>query len=179
MKIWTHLRKSRRTEIVGGFRLCTIVLSHSVSMEPPDDNHTYCLPENDLSSQKCEKIAGEKENSVWLIMNNKYILHKLREFKNGNVVWECKFRRALACPFKCETSESDDLLWSYLEASHTCAQDPIEVEVYRFKLEVKEKMRSDYRATYSVVYNTTKNTFWRKLRTMICGNWSPSSYHLK
>ena len=53
-------------------------------MEPPDDNHTYCLPENDLSSQKCEKIAGEKENSVWLIMNNKYILHKLREFKNGN-----------------------------------------------------------------------------------------------
>ena len=132
-------------------------------MEPPDDNHTHCLPENDLSSQKCEKIAGEKENSVWLIMNNKYILHKLREFKNGNVVWECKFRRALACPFKCETSESDDLLWSYLEASHTCAQDPIEVEVYRFKLEVKEKMRSDYRATYSVVYNTTKKHFLEKI----------------
>ena len=81
MKIWTHLRKSRRTEIVGGFRLCTIVLSHSVSMEPPDDDHRYCLPENDLSSQKCEKIAGEKEKSVWLIMNDKYILHKLKHSK--------------------------------------------------------------------------------------------------
>ena len=41
--------------------------------------------------------------------------------------------------------------------------EPSEVEVYRFKLEVKEKMRSDYRATYSVVYNTTKKHFLEKI----------------
>ena len=45
-------------------------------MEPTDDEHSYCLPENEFDSQKFEKIAGEKENSLWLIMNNKYILHQ-------------------------------------------------------------------------------------------------------
>ena len=75
-----------------------------------ENDHSYCLPENEFDSQKFEKIAGEKENFVWLIMNNKYILHKLREFQNGNIVWECKHRRALACPFKFETSENEELL---------------------------------------------------------------------
>ena len=56
-------------------------------MEPPDE---YCLSPDCFADQGIEIIPGEKSNSEWLVLNDLYILHKYRSFKNGNVVWECK-----------------------------------------------------------------------------------------
>ena len=131
------------------------------SADSNDKDPGYFIPVDNLKEQLVEKISGEKENSTWLILNEKYILHKNRIFKNGNIVWECKNRRALACPFKCETTDLGDieLLWMYCETTHTCSQDPMVIYQHRFKVEVKEKMKADYRATFAVVYNTTKRAF--------------------
>ena len=76
-------------------------------MDPPD----YLLPNDQLTGQKVELIKGEEEDSVWLIFNNKFVLHKNRLFKNGNIVWECKFRRVLNCPFKLETEKEINIIW--------------------------------------------------------------------
>ena len=57
-------------------------------MEPPYEEPSYCLPENEVDSQKFEKIAGEKENSLWLIMNNKYILHQKNVEDQGRFLYD-------------------------------------------------------------------------------------------
>ena len=56
-------------------------------MDPPD----YLLPNDQLTGQKVELIKGEKEDSVWLILNNKFVLHKNRLFKNGNIIETASF----------------------------------------------------------------------------------------
>ena len=84
-------------------------------------------------------IAGEKDNSVWLILDNKFILRKNRLFINGNIVWECtRFRRVLNCPFKLETENESDIIRMCNPSMHSCDVDPIETIVHKFKLEVKE-----------------------------------------
>ena len=50
-------------------------------MEPPDE---YCLSSDRFADQGIEIIPGEKSNSEWLVLNDLYILHKNRSFKNGN-----------------------------------------------------------------------------------------------
>ena len=74
-------------------------------MEPPDD---YCLSSDRFADQGIEIVPGEKSNSEWLVLNDLYILHKNRSFKNGNVVWECKHRRGMGCPFRMETGISNE-----------------------------------------------------------------------
>ena len=54
-----------------------------VLMEPPND---YCLSSDRFADQGMEVVPGEKSNSEWWVLNDWYILHKNRSFKNGNVV---------------------------------------------------------------------------------------------
>ena len=37
-------------------------------------------------------IPGEKANSIWLILNEVYILHFNKKFNTGNSIWECRYR---------------------------------------------------------------------------------------
>ena len=92
-------------------------------------------------------------------MNNKYVLHSNGVFQNKNEIWECKFRRAINCPFRLETSGENDereIIWMYGLDTHKCDPDPIDIEIHKFKNLVKEKMKSDFRAKYTNVYNTTR-----------------------
>ena len=52
-------------------------------MEPPDDFELYCMSSDRFADQRIEIIPGEKVNSEWLVLNDLYILHKNRSFKNG------------------------------------------------------------------------------------------------
>ena len=128
-------------------------------MEPPDE---YCLSSDRFAAQGIEIVPGEKSNSEWLVLNDLYILHKSRSFKNGNVVWECKHRRGMGCPFRMETgisNEEIEILLMYKPALHKCAQNPCEIYVHKFKNEVKKMMMNDFRAKYATAYNATKKTF--------------------
>ena len=128
-------------------------------MEPPDE---YCLSSDRFADQGIEIVPGEKSNSEWLVLNDLYILHKNRSFKNGNVVWECKHRRGMGCPFRMETgisNEEIEILWMYKPALHKCGQNPCEIYVHKFKNEVKKMMMNDFRAKYATAYNATKKTF--------------------
>ena len=58
------------------------------SADSNDKDPGYFIPVDNLKEQLVEKISGEKENSTWLILNEKYILHINHIFKNGNIVWE-------------------------------------------------------------------------------------------
>ena len=59
-------------------------------MEPPDE---YCLSSDRFANQGIEIVPGEKSNSEWLVLNDLYILHKNRSFKNGNVSTPPKRKR--------------------------------------------------------------------------------------
>ena len=128
-------------------------------MEPPNDFELYCMSSDRFADQRIEIIPGEKVNSEWLVLNDLYILHKNRSFVNGNVIWECKHRRGMGCPFRMETSDNNEILWMFKLDIHKCGQDPVEVYVHNFKTQIKQKMMGDFRAKYAVTYNTTKKKF--------------------
>ena len=119
----------------------------------------YHLPPESFKNFSFETVKGEKENSSWLVVDKKYILHKNSSYRNGNTVWECKHRRARNCPFRLETEKDGDVIWMYDPKVHTCDPDPIEFLVHKFKLQVKEKMKSDFRAKYKIVYKSLKKQF--------------------
>ena len=57
------------------------------------------------ADERIEIIPSKKVNSEWLVLNDLYIQHKNRSFVNGNVIWECKHRRGMGCPFRMETAD--------------------------------------------------------------------------
>ena len=76
-----------------------------VDAEPPDGqrdvmaNESFLMQNEDLEKHKIEIIAGDKEGSEWLVIDDIYILHKYRTSEN-EIFWECSGRRAFDCPFK-------------------------------------------------------------------------------
>ena len=122
-------------------------------------DNKYIATEQEIRDCKVDIISGEKENSFWLILDNKYILIKNRPFKNGKAVWECRGRRHYDCPFRMEViveEETMSIVWMYKVGTHTCPQQEVDVWVHRFKVWVKEGMRSDFRVKYNTLYYATK-----------------------
>ena len=96
-----------------------------------------------------------------MIVNTEYILHQNLALEK-NVIWECKFRRSNGCPFRLETLEENGtmvILWMYKESVHHCFQDPNQIVVHKFKTEIKEIMKTDFKVKYNNVYNTEKKRF--------------------
>ena len=127
-------------------------------MEPPDDTE-YCMSSDRFADQRIEIIPGKKVNSEWLVLNDLYIQHKNRSFVNGNVIWECKHRRGMGCPFRMETAgnnEKIEILWMFKLDIHKCGQNPVKVYVHNFKTERKQKMIGDFHAKYTILYNSTQ-----------------------
>ena len=74
-----------------------------------------------LKKCKLDIVEGEKANSVWLIVDDKYVLTKNKQFKNGKSVWECRGRRHSGCPFKMEVQLDGDVLsviWMFSVKTH-------------------------------------------------------------
>ena len=84
-----------------------------------------------------EIVKGKKDNSSWLVVDKKYILHKNGSYCNGSADWEWKYRRELSCPFRLKTEKDGNAIWMYDPKVHTCDPDPIDL-VHRFKLQVKK-----------------------------------------
>ena len=110
-------------------------------MDPSD----YLLLSEKYSNSRIEVDFGGKDDSVWLILDNKSILRKSRSFVNGNIVWEYRFRGVLNCPFKLETENESDIIRMCNPSMHSCDVDPTEIIVHKFKLEVKETI---YKKSY-------------------------------
>ena len=124
-----------------------------------EDECDYVATEKEIRECELDIVAGEKVDSLWLILDNKYILIKNRPFKDGKAVWECRGRRHHDCPFRMEVSVEDNImsiLWMYKVGTHTCPQQEVDVWVHRFKVWVKEGMRSDFRVKYNSLYYATK-----------------------
>ena len=77
--------------------------------EPVDtnDNESYMVSHDELENHEVEVLAGDKEGSEWLVLDDIYILHKYRMTEN-EIFWECSGRRICDCPFKAATTLKDD-----------------------------------------------------------------------
>ena len=53
--------------------------------EGEDDGYLACI--EDIKKCKLDIVEGEKANSVWLIVDDKYVLTKNKQFKNGKSVF--------------------------------------------------------------------------------------------
>ena len=63
-----------------------------------EDECDYVATEKEILDCELDIVAGEKVDSLWLILDNKYILIKNRPFKDGKAVWECGITTALSVP---------------------------------------------------------------------------------
>ena len=125
--------------------------------EGEDDGYLACI--EDIKKCKLDIVEGEKANSVWLIVDDKYVLTKNKQFKNGKSVWECRGRRHSGCPFKMEVQIDCDVLsiiWMFNVKTHTCPQQALDIYEHRFKMEIKAEMAENFRNKYITVYNSVK-----------------------
>ena len=102
--------------------------------EGEDNGYLACI--EDIKKCKLDIVEGEKANSVWLIVDDKYVLTKNKQFKNGKSVWECRGRRHSGCPFKMEVQLDGDVLsviWMFSVKTHTYAQQAVDIYVHRLK----------------------------------------------
>ena len=65
----------------------------SISLIMEEDECDYVATEKEIRECELDIVAGEKVDSLWLILDNKYILIRNRPFKDGKAVWECRGRR--------------------------------------------------------------------------------------
>ena len=52
--------------------------------EGEDDGYLACI--EDIKKCKLDIVEGEKANSVWLIVDDRYVLTKNKQVKNGKSV---------------------------------------------------------------------------------------------
>ena len=76
--------------------------------EGEDDGYLASI--EDIKKCKLDIVEGEKANSVCLMVDNRYVMTKNKQFENGKSVWECRGRRHSGCPFKMEVQIDGDVL---------------------------------------------------------------------
>ena len=136
--------------------------AHDDDYQYDDDDLTYLVENAVFEEINIETIAGNKKDSLWLIVNNQYICVKNYESASGaSVYWECRTRRITGCPFKLQTEVDNEgkhsIVYMYNEDRHTCHQDATDVYEQKFRNIVKGKMATDYRTLYAAIYDKAKN----------------------
>ena len=112
-----------------------------------DANDSFLVENEDLEHHKVELIAGDKEGSEWLVLDDIYILHKYRT-SGDEIFWECSGRRAFDCPFKAATTQKDDdeenpepeLIFMYKLDTHDCGQTKLGPIMQKFRNQLKRKV---------------------------------------
>ena len=69
--------------------------------EEEENENDYLVHERDLASHRVRHMQGNKKNSVWLVVDEQYIMHRNDQSTDGSQhYWECSHRRKIAdCRF--------------------------------------------------------------------------------
>ena len=126
-----------------------------------EDEESF-MEDKDVSEKcKLEIIAGDKEGSEWLVLDDLFILHRYRSLGNQNF-WECSGRRAFNCPFKAATmvSEDDDekleLVYMYKLDRHDCGQTKMGPILQKFRNKLKMRMSENFKSKFHAVFSEEK-----------------------
>ena len=115
--------------------------------------------EGKVADHVVELVAGEKAGSEWLVLDNIYILHK-KDKTSNEIFWECSGRRRFNCRFKCATFEGEngmEISFMYKLETHDCGQTKLGPIMHKFKNSLKEGMQSDYKVTFSKVFEQKRS----------------------
>ena len=126
-------------------------------------NESFLLENEDLEKHKVEIIAGDKEGSEWLVIDDIYILHKYRTSEN-EIFWECSGRRAFDCPFKAATTQKDEgddnpeleLVFMYKLETHDCGQTKLGPIMQKFRNQIKSKVSKNFKNKFHNVFAEEK-----------------------
>ena len=145
-----------------------------------DDDQGYLvgLSEEDMASHTIELIAGIRPGAVWLIVDGNYIQVVNSQSVDCNTYWwECRFRRHSQCRAAITTRIAEDeddeaeelnkkheIVWMVDPQTHICGQDKVDVVVTKFKADVLQKMKNDFKAKYMQVYETKKKEVLKAIK---------------
>ena len=115
-------------------------------------NESFLLENEDLEKHKVEVIAGDKEGSEWIVIDDIYIFHKYRT-SGKEIFWECSGRRAFDCPFKAATTQKDEgddnpeveLVFMYKLETHDCGQTKLGPNMQKFRNQIKSKVSKNFK----------------------------------
>ena len=140
--------------------------------EPVDtnDNESFIVSHDELENHEVEVIAGDKEGSEWLVLDDIYILHKYRTTEN-EIFWECSGRRTCDCPFKAATTLKDDddnkheLVFMYKLDMHDCGQTKLGPIMQKFRNRLKTKVSENFKNKFHNVFAEEKKFLLNKYKT--------------
>ena len=132
-----------------------------ISEEEEQEEPSFLVSNEDISSNKIEVLNGDKKNSVWLLVDDHYICHMKQKGEDGTqYFWECKQRRVSKCPYKISTRLTvggpHEIEYMYSADRHTCYQDPVDALRQKFRSAIKTALSNDIHAKYGRVYAKEK-----------------------
>ena len=138
--------------------------NENVNLDSSDENEnshedSYLEPKNDHESHKLYVIAGDKENTEWLVIDDVYILHKYSG-TDKVTFWECSGRRAFNCPFKAATFIDDEnelqLNMMYKLDTHDCGQTKLGPIMQKFRTTLKSRMCENFKTKFHQIFAVEK-----------------------
>ena len=143
------------------------------------EERNFLTSSEEFSEQRVEIITGDKPNTQWLLVDDRYFCHLKTKSQREDVAqygWECKQRRVQNCPYKISTRITKEggpheivdkyNLDRHLSRppgrrprecrTHLCYQDPLDAMSKKFRSAVKKTMANDIHAKYSRVYDKEK-----------------------
>ena len=126
-----------------------------------DNSHeeSYLEPKIDHEKHMLEIIAGVKEGSEWLVVDDMYILHKYSS-TDKVTFWQCSGRRSFNCPFKAATYVDDNneihLNMMYKLETHDCGQTKIGPIMQKFRNTLKSKMCQNFKSKFHQIFADEK-----------------------
>ena len=134
-----------------------------------NDNESFIVGHEELEKHEVEVIAGDKEDSEWLVLDDIYILHKYRTTEN-EIFWECSGRRTCDCPFKAATTLKDDddnnheIVFMYKLDKHDCGQTKIGPIMQKFRNRLKSKVCENFKNKFHNVFAEEKKILLNKYK---------------
>ena len=108
-----------------------------------------------LKDVKLDIVEGDKAGSMWLVLDDVFIMHKKQSSANESF-WDCSGRRHFNCPAKCSTYEDEEgkvqLGFMYKLNLHECGQTKLAPIMHKFRANLKHEMSTNYKAKFSNVY---------------------------
>ena len=124
-------------------------------------SYDYLMPKEELEKVKVETIEGDKSGSIWLVLDDVFMLYKYGYEGKEETFWECSERRRNNCKFKAATLVSDNpealtLSYSYKFETHSCTQSKSGPIMQKFKTKIKRRMQNEYKNKFRKIFDEEK-----------------------
>ena len=133
-------------------------------------------PRTCVRTHTIELMPSSKEGVIWSILNGSFISILNSVSIDGETYWwECRYRKSSRCSFRMTSRVEDDdeekdeverkheIVWMMDPDIHIFGQDKVDVIVTKFKADVVNEMKVNFKAKFTQIYESKKKAILKEV----------------